>query len=106
MRTLSINKWFPLPRLGPEYFSELRRARVVYDSKLGFKITSETDVRSALSTLSRALGEDFELGRSCFICDNSIGGDEVSRIICTKCADSDDAYVIYALKFASLMDQL
>lgn len=101
-----MNKWFPLPRLGTEFFGELRKARVSYDSKLGFKLTSETDVQSVLSTLSRALDEDYELETSCFICDGPIGdGVKAGSILCSSCAVSEDAYVLYTMKFASLMDR-
>lgn len=102
---LEINKWFPLPRLGNECFAELRRAKVAYDSSFGFKITQETNVPKALSALSTALGEEFEVQSSCFICGGSLG-DGAGVILCQRCIASEDAYALYTMKFASLMDQV
>ncbi len=102
-----MNKWFSLPRIGAEYFAEIRRARVAYDSKFGFKLTPETDLESVLSILSRALGEDYELRASCFVCDGPLGdGEKAGTLLCSGCASSDDAYVLYTMKFAALMDRM
>ncbi|MGI0084976.1 MAG: hypothetical protein ACREBQ_07830 [Nitrososphaerales archaeon] len=101
-----MNKWFPLPRVGSECFAELRRASVAYDSKFGFKFTSGTDVQRALSALSAALGEGFELQSSCFICDGPTEDSETSGgTLCQRCATSEDAYALYTMKFARLMEQ-
>src|SRR5487761_1810153 len=107
MRRLEINKWFSLPRVGTECFAELRRARVTYDPKFGFKFTAETDVQRALSSLSAALPDEFEIQSSCFICGAPLGENEMQgAILGTDCVGSDEAYALYTMKFARLMDQV
>lgn len=102
-----MNKWFSLPRVGAECFAELKRARVTYDPKFGFKFTGETDVQRALSSLSEALRDGFEIQSSCFVCGDQLGENEMpGSILCSDCVASDDVYALYTLKFASLMDQV
>jgi hypothetical protein len=102
---IASNKWFSLPRLGRDTFSELMRARVKYDTKFGFKISSDTDIPRALSILSRALDQPVELQSSCFICDRPLGeGDEPGSSICAECKNRDDAYALYTMKFATLAE--
>jgi hypothetical protein len=104
---VSMNKWFSLPRLGREVFSDLMKSRVKYDTKFGFKITSETDVPRALSILSHALDQPVELASSCFICDKPLGENEKEgAVICLECAKEENAYSLYTMKFATLMDNL
>ncbi len=102
---IATNKWFTLPRLGRDTFSELMRARIKYDSKFGFKITSTTDVPRVLSILSRALGESVELESACFICQRPFTEkDKPGSVICSDCRSKEDAYSLYTMRFASLMD--
>lgn len=102
---LSPNKWFSLPRLGRDTFSELMRARIKYDSKFGFKITSTTDTLRVLSILSRALGEPVELEASCFICEKPLSeNDKPGSVICSECRCKDDAYSVYTMKFAAMIE--
>jgi hypothetical protein len=104
---IASSKWFSLPRLGKDTFSDLMKARVKYDTKFGFKITSETDVPSALSILSRALDQTVELESFCFICDKPLGEiDKPGSIICSECKGREDAYALYTIKFASLVENL
>ncbi len=82
------------------------RARIRYDTKFGFKITPETDVSRALEILSRALDQRVELEKSCFICDKAIGEEEKpDAAICQQCRSKEDAYSLYAMKFATLMEK-
>ncbi len=104
---IASNKWFSLPRLGREVFSDLMKAKVKYDTKFGFKITSETDVPRAISVLSRALDQQVELQSSCFICNEILGENEKpGSIICAKCKDREDCYALYTMKFATLVENL
>ena len=99
-----MNKWFALPRLGKDVFSDLMRAKVKYDTKFGFQFTSSTNVQRALSILSNALGEEVEVSRSCFICDNPLKESDENQTICSDCLSGDDAYDLYVMKFAKLME--
>ena len=104
MRKLPMDSWFWLPKLGSG-FGEIKDSGVLYDSKLGFKITSETDLPRALSVLSRVLSDQVQLVALCFVCGEPLGED-LGSVMCGGCAGSDDAYALYTMKFASLMDQL
>lgn len=107
MKRIAENTWFSLPRLGRDVFAELMRARVKYDTKLGFKFTSETDIPRALSILRRALDQQVELEARCFICDNPLGeAEEPGAVICAECERKENAYALYTMKFASLMENL
>ncbi|MDA4130595.1 MAG: hypothetical protein OK457_07470 [Thaumarchaeota archaeon] len=105
-----LNKWFQLPYVGKETYSDLMKARVKRDSKFGFKFSSETNVTRALSVLSTALDEKFELARSCFVCDNPIEDQEESQgqesSLCSACTKNEDAYDLYMMKFAKLMENV
>ena len=102
---ISPNKWFRLPQLGKDVFSDLMKAKVKYDTKFGFQFTSATNVPRALSVLTTALHDDVELARACFICDNPLD-DETSldSTICSSCLGNEDAFDLYKMKFAKLME--
>ena len=104
MRKLPMDSWFWLPKLGSG-FGEIKDAGVLYDSKLGFKITSESDLPKALAVLSRVLNDQVQLVSLCFVCGDPLV-DDMGYVMCEGCAGSDDAYALYTMKFASLMDQL
>jgi hypothetical protein len=102
---IALNKWFSLPRLGRETFADLMKARVKYDTKLGFKFTGETDVSRALHVLSKALDQAVELKSSCFICEQPLEETEPQgATICGVCLAKDDAYTLYTMRFASLIE--
>jgi hypothetical protein len=102
---ISVNTWFSLPRLGTQVFSDLMRARVQYDSKLGFKIGTSTNIARALQILSEALEEPVVIAKTCFICDKPMGTDQKKdAVICSECLSSKDAYALYTMKFVQLMD--
>lgn len=105
MKKITQNVWFSLPRLGSQVFSDLMRTRIQYDPKLGFRITSSTNVTRALQILSDALGEPVTLATACFICSKPLGQDEKKdAIVCQECLDSENAYALYTMKFVQLMD--
>jgi len=102
---IALNKWFRLPQLGKDVFSDLMKAKVKYDTKFGFQFTSATNVPKALAVLSSALGVEAELSRTCFICDSAL--DEISSpdaTICQNCLENKDAFDLYKMKFAKLME--
>lgn len=99
------NKWFRLPQLGKDVFSDLMKAKVKYDTKFGFQFTASTNVPRALSIISTALGEEVELARACFICDNPLNEETApDSTICSSCLASEDSFDLYKLKFAKLME--
>ena len=104
MKQIAINRWFSLPRLGKDVFSDLMKARVKYDTKLGFKLTESTDLRRALVVLSSALNEPVEIEKSCFICTGPLLSDRSGAVICESCEAKENAYAIYTMKFASLAE--
>jgi hypothetical protein len=105
MKRLAINTWFSLPRLGSQVFSDLMRSRIQYDPKLGFKITSSTNVSRVLQILSEALGEPVGIMTSCFICEKPLGREQKKdAVVCSECLASDDAYAMYTMKFVRHMD--
>jgi hypothetical protein len=65
-----IGGWFKLPRLGMDVFSALMKIGVRYDREMGFMLSSDTDVDSAVRVISRSLGEPVELSLRCFVCLN------------------------------------
>ena len=87
---------------------DLMKAKVKRDPKFGFKFVSDTNTGRALSILSGSLEEPVELARSCFLCDNPIedemefAGYETS--LCSNCVKNEDAYDLYIMKFAKLME--
>ncbi|MGI0090223.1 MAG: hypothetical protein ACREBS_00805 [Nitrososphaerales archaeon] len=102
---IALNKWFNLPRLGKDTFSDLMKAKVKYDTKFGFQFTSSTNIPRALSVLSSALGEEVDVAKSCFVCDSTLGEDAPQDAnICTSCQKNEDAYELYVMKFAKLME--
>ena len=104
---IALNKWFRLPQLGREVFSDLMKSRVKYDSKFGFQFTPATNIPRAIAILSSALVEDIELSKNCFICGNPLGDDDSSEAtICSQCAKSEDALDLYTMKFAKLMEEI
>ena len=98
---ITLNKWFRLPQLGKDVFSDLMKAKVKYDTKFGFQFTSSTNIPRALSIITQAIGEEAEVARSCFICDNPI---EEEATICRTCIANEDAFDLYQMKFAKLME--
>jgi hypothetical protein len=102
------DKWFQLPWIGKETYADLMKAKVKRDSKFGFKFASDTNASRALSILSAALGESVELARSCFICDGPIEGEAEIAVfestLCTNCMKNEDAYDLYIMRFAKLME--
>ncbi len=105
MKRISPNVWFSLPRLGSQVFSDLMRTRIQYDSKLGFKINSSTNVSKALRILSDALGEPVVIAAPCFVCGKPLGEDQKKdAVVCSDCVGSEDAYALYTMKFVELMD--
>ena len=100
-----LNKWFRLPQLGRDVFADLMKAKVMYDAKFGFQFTTATNVPRALSVLTTALHEDAQIATSCFICDNPLDEEvSVDSAICTACQKDEDAFDLYKLKFAKLME--
>jgi hypothetical protein len=81
------------------------RSRVQYDSKLGFKFTSSTNVPKALQILSDALDDQVITATSCFICEKALGSEEKKdAVVCSECLSSKDAYALYTMRFVQLMD--
>ncbi len=81
------------------------KAKVKYETKFGFQFTSQTNVPRALAVISASLDEDVELARTCFICDNILGEDlEQDAVICLDCLKNEDAFDLYKMKFAKLME--
>lgn len=102
---IALNKWFRLPQLGREVFSDLLKSRVKYDSKFGFQFTQATNISRAIAILSSALDEDIEFSKNCFICDNTLGDDDLPEAtVCSQCIRNDDALDLYTMKFARLME--
>jgi hypothetical protein len=102
-----VNKWFQLPWIGKETYMDLMKAKVKRDSKFGFKFSSDTNTSRALAVLSSALDEPVELARSCFLCDNPIEEAEFAGFetsLCPGCVKNEDAYDLYVMKFAKLME--
>lgn len=107
MLKIALNKWFRLPQLGREVFSDLMKSRVKYDSKFGFQFTPSTNITRAIAILSTALDENVELSKNCFICDNTLGDDDLPEAtVCSQCAKSENAFDLYAMKFAKLMNEI
>jgi hypothetical protein len=105
MRRIQLNTWFSLPYLGTDVFAELRRSGVEYDKKFGFRIGASTKIEKALEALSTALGEPVSIARSCFVCGRPFSElDREDAVICVECLKSEDPYAIYAMKFATLME--
>src|SRR5271169_5528390 len=98
-----LNSWFQIPFVGKDVYADLMKAKVKRDPRLGFRLTSETNISRALTILANALDEPVELARACFICDGPLeeehGGD-FARTICKTCEGNADAFDLYAMKFA------
>jgi hypothetical protein len=114
-KNLAMNVWFTLPRLGKDTFSDLMRAKVKYDSKLGFSLTSSTNLERALSIISSALNEEVELVAKCYLCDNPLvesdpeqgsAIDGPGSTLCDQCRRKGDALDLYRMKFAKAMENL
>jgi hypothetical protein len=104
---LVMSKWFSLPHLGTEVFSELKRTGLKYDKRFGFQLTSSTDIARVISILSHALGTEVTVARSCFICERPIEehkGEEST--ICVECMKNANAYDLYCMRFAKLMETI
>lgn len=106
-----MNKWFSLPRMGKDTFSDIMRAKVKYDIKFGFMFTSSTNIERALGILSSALNEQVVMTAACFICGGPLTSDGsledgTLTTICPTCQGNDDALDLYRLRFARLMESL
>ena len=105
---IAANRWFQLPWIGKETYSDLMKAKVKRDAKFGFKFASDTNTARALSILSAALDEPVELARTCFLCDNAIEDESellgYESSMCSNCVKNEDAYDLYVMKFAKLME--
>ena len=106
-----MNRWFTLPRMGKETFSDLMRSKVKYDSKFGFMFTSTTNLERALSIISSALNEQVLITSACFICEGPLeGGDDAegnsSATICLSCQGNEDALDLYRMRFVKLLESL
>ena len=99
-----LNSWFRLPYVGKDVYVDLMRAKVKHESRMGFCLTSETNVPRALALLMNIMNEPVELARSCFICDKPLEAKEEVSSICSECAYDPDSYDIYMMKFAKLME--
>jgi hypothetical protein len=102
-----INSWFQIPFVGKDVYIELMKAKVKRDPILGFRFTPETNVSRALLILSKVLDERVEVAKSCFICEGPIEEESESgfvRAICKSCEGNEDAYDLYMMKFAKLME--
>ncbi|MDG6995524.1 MAG: hypothetical protein JRN52_06350 [Nitrososphaerota archaeon] len=110
MLKIKMNSWFKPSWLGGDAYQSLKRARVEYETGKGFRFTSATDVRRAVTVLEEALKEKVEVegfgkGKPCFICGKPLDEKEGElRTICDECLNNDDAYSLYILKFQELMD--
>lgn len=103
---ITMNKWFRLPQLGRDVFSDLMNAKVKYDAKYGFQFTSATNSQRAISVLSSALEEEVHITRTCFICDRTMDESIEEATICTECEDNESAFDLYKMKFAKLMESV
>jgi hypothetical protein len=91
--------------VGKDVYVDLMRAKVKHESRMGFCLTSETNVPRALAILTNIMNEPVELARSCFICDKPLEEvKEEGSSICGECASDPDSYDIYVMKFAKLME--
>ena len=109
-----LGAWFKLPRLGTDAFTALMKQGVRYDREMGFKLSSDTDVESAVRTLSRVLGEEIDLSVRCFVCFNEACPScqylsicdrrKVSPIcLCEEHSSGDDAYQNYVRTFSAIL---
>jgi hypothetical protein len=106
-KQIPLNKWFQLPWLGQDVFPRLMRAGVKHDKRFGFKITAETDAQRALSIIASAIGQEVEIERECAVCGNGMTGREIAgATVCQNCVQSEDAFDLYTMKFASMMDAI
>jgi len=102
-----MNSWFQLPFVGKDIYADLMKAKVKRDPRLGFRITSETNVSRALTILSNVFDEPVEVAKACFICNGALEEDSESgyaRTICKTCQENSDAFDLYVMKFAKLME--
>jgi len=96
--------------MGKETYADLMRAKVKRDPKFGFKFASDTNTNRALSILSAALNEPVELAKTCFVCESPI--EEEAELLgyesslCSNCMNNEDAYDLYVMKFAKLMESI
>ncbi len=104
MKKFYLNRWFSLPTLGKDIFRELMQCGVKYDKKFGFRISSETNLTRFTSAISDALGEEIEIARSCYICDDPIESEKAT--LCENCIDSSNSFSLYVAKFEAQMEGL
>ena len=105
-----LGSWFELPRLGKDAFALLMKQGVKYEKGMGFKLDHDTDIESAVRTLSSAIGEDVELTLRCLVCGVEACPDcpyadvcDRSKVspfcLCGKHASGRDAYETYRRTF-------
>ena len=100
------DKWFRLPQLGKDVFSDLMKAKVKYDTKFGFQFTSQTNIPRAITILAAALQDEVEVTKTCFICGNSVEDNQENLTICQECLGKEGAYDLYMMRFAKLMESI
>ncbi len=109
-----LGAWFTLPRLGTDVFSSLMKQGVRYDRGMGFMLTSDSDVETAVAILSSALGERVDLTVRCMVCLNeacescqylSVCDRRVvsPMCLCGEHCSGEDAYQNYVKTFASVL---
>lgn len=109
-----VGGWFSLPRIGREVFSQLMRCGVEYDRDLGFRMTAQTDIESAVGVISSAIGGEIDLSVRCFICglvacpgcpySGSCDRRRVSPLcLCDAHSSSGDVYESYRLAFRATL---
>lgn len=106
-----VGGWFSLPRMGREVFSQLMRCGVEYDKGMGFRMSAQTDIESAVAIIGSAVGEKVDVSVRCFICGlvacpgcpylDSCDRRRVSPLcLCHEHASAGDAYDSYKLAFS------
>ena len=63
-----VGSWFSLPRLGSEAYSSLVKTGVKYESGMGFMLTPDCDLASAVRIIRRAVGGEVQLSVRCVVC--------------------------------------
>lgn len=77
-----------------------------YDTKFGFQFNSQTNIPRALAIISNALNTNVEIATTCFICENVLEEDNADATICSACLKNEDAFDLYKMKFAKLMESV
>ena len=103
---ITPDKWFKLPQLGKDVFSDLMKAKVKFDTKFGLQFTSQTNIARATAVLTSALHDEVEVTKTCFICGNSVEDKQENVSICVECQEKEGAYDLYMMRFAKLMESI